>query len=342
MTFAISQFSPESTFLSAALAALTPLGPSEGSYTGYSIGSEIDPIRVTCSYISATNAPEEVTVEYDPHLYVATYFEYWDEIELTLYNPRESLTGKIVSCNQDFCKEIGGGLRGCAANTSCLYTEVYGDGSYSMGYFVEDVVHSNLDMNVNACGLNLQQFLFGELGVWLQLASAGRVKKMFAHCLDGVNGGGIFAIGHVVQPLVNTTPLVPGQQHPAMIFVLGVLYKYWIKRLHYNVNMTAVQVDHAFLNLTTDVYAIVNKKGVIIDSGTTLAYLPKAIYYPLVKQILSWQMDLKLKTLHDQYTCFDYSGSFPNLDDPGSSFDLTSMLNLPASFHYYSKVFFDD
>lgn len=44
-----------------------------------------------------------------------------------------------------------------------------------------------------------------------QLASSGRVKKMFAHCLDGVNGGGIFAIGHVVQPQVNTTPLVPDQ-----------------------------------------------------------------------------------------------------------------------------------
>lgn len=44
-----------------------------------------------------------------------------------------------------------------------------------------------------------------------QLASSGRVKKMFAHCLDGVNGGGIFAIGHVVQPLVNTTPLVSNQ-----------------------------------------------------------------------------------------------------------------------------------
>jgi hypothetical protein len=44
-----------------------------------------------------------------------------------------------------------------------------------------------------------------------QLASSGRVKKMFAHCLDGVNGGGIFAIGNVVQPKVNTTPLVPDQ-----------------------------------------------------------------------------------------------------------------------------------
>ena len=44
-----------------------------------------------------------------------------------------------------------------------------------------------------------------------QLASSGRVKKMFAHCLDGTNGGGIFAIGRVVQPKVNMTPLVPNQ-----------------------------------------------------------------------------------------------------------------------------------
>lgn len=49
------------------------------------------------------------------------------------------------------------------------------------------------------------------LSIISQLASSGKVKKMFAHCLDGVNGGGIFAIGHVVQPKVNMTPLVPNQ-----------------------------------------------------------------------------------------------------------------------------------
>lgn len=46
-----------------------------------------------------------------------------------------------------------------------------------------------------------------------QLASSGKVKKMFAHCLNGVNGGGIFAIGHVVQPKVNMTPLVIDQYY---------------------------------------------------------------------------------------------------------------------------------
>ncbi|CAK9141628.1 unnamed protein product [Ilex paraguariensis] len=124
-----------------------------------------------------------------------------------------------------------------------------------------------------------------------QLASSGKVKKMFAHCLDGANGGGIFAMGHVVQPKVNSTPLVPNQPH-------------------YNVNMTAVEVGLDFLHLPTDLFTAGDKKGTIIDSGTTLAYLPEVIYDPLVKKILDWQSDLKLHTLHDQYTCFEYSGRY--------------------------------
>lgn len=44
-----------------------------------------------------------------------------------------------------------------------------------------------------------------------QLASSGKVKRIFAHCLDNINGGGIFAIGEVVQPKVSTTSLVKQQ-----------------------------------------------------------------------------------------------------------------------------------
>jgi len=41
-----------------------------------------------------------------------------------------------------------------------------------------------------------------------QLASQGKVKRSFAHCLDNNNGGGIFAIGEVVSPKVKTTPML--------------------------------------------------------------------------------------------------------------------------------------
>lgn len=74
-----------------------------------------------------------------------------------------------------------------------------------------------------------------------QLASSGRVKKIFAHCLDGRNGGGIFAIGRVVQPKVNMTPLVPNQYVKIVLPFLAFLQSYaanaiitfsnWIKSL---------------------------------------------------------------------------------------------------------------
>lgn len=62
-------------------------------------------------------------------------------MELTLYDIKESLTGKLVSCDQDFCYAINGGPPSyCIANMSCSYTEIYADGSSSFGYFVRDIV----------------------------------------------------------------------------------------------------------------------------------------------------------------------------------------------------------
>lgn len=49
--------------------------------------------------------------------------------------------------------------------------------------------------------------------------------------------------------------------------------------------MTGVEVGYEFLNLTADVFAIGDKKGTIIDSGTTLAYLPEVIYKALIRKV---------------------------------------------------------
>ncbi|XP_027350639.1 aspartic proteinase-like protein 2 isoform X3 [Abrus precatorius] len=263
-------------------------------------------------------------------------------MDLTLYDIKESSSGKLVPCDQEFCKEINGGLlSGCTANISCPYLEIYGDGSSTAGYFVKDIVlydQVSGDLKTDSangsiifgCGARQsgdlsssnEEALDGILGfgkanssMISQLAASGKVKKMFAHCLNGVNGGGIFAIGHVVQPRVNMTPLLPDQPH-------------------YNVNMTAVQVGHTFLSLSTDVLAQGERKGTIIDSGTTLAYLPESIYEPLVYKIISQQPDLKVQTLHDEYTCFQYPES---VDDgfPAVTFYFANGLSLKVYPHDY-------
>lgn len=51
--------------------------------------------------------------------------------------------------------------------------------------------------------------------------------------------------------------------------------------------MTAVQVGQEFLNIPADLFQPGDRKGAIIDSGTTLAYLPEIIYEPLVKKVSS-------------------------------------------------------
>ncbi|KHN15578.1 Aspartic proteinase-like protein 2 [Glycine soja] len=263
-------------------------------------------------------------------------------MDLTLYDIKESSSGKLVPCDQEFCKEINGGLlTGCTANISCPYLEIYGDGSSTAGYFVKDIVlydQVSGDLKTDSangsivfgCGARQsgdlsssnEEALDGILGfgkanssMISQLASSGKVKKMFAHCLNGVNGGGIFAIGHVVQPKVNMTPLLPDQPH-------------------YSVNMTAVQVGHTFLSLSTDTSAQGDRKGTIIDSGTTLAYLPEGIYEPLVYKMISQHPDLKVQTLHDEYTCFQYSES---VDDgfPAVTFFFENGLSLKVYPHDY-------
>jgi len=267
-------------------------------------------------------------------------------IDLTLYNIEDSETGKLVPCNQEFCLEINGGpLTGCTANDSCPYLQIYEDGSSTAGIFVKDAVQyaqisgdlqttSSNGSIIFGCGARQSgdlgsshdEALDGILGfgksnssIISQLASSGQVKKIFAHCLDGVNGGGIFAIGHVVQPKVNMTPLVPNQPH-------------------YNVNMTSVQVGHIKLNISKEVFEAGDRKGTIIDSGTTLAYLPEMVYEPLVSKIISQQPDLKVQTIHDEYTCFQYSDS---VDDgfPPVIFNFENSLSLKVYPHEYLFLF---
>ena len=68
-------------------------------------------------------------------------FFLWHQMELTTYDLEQSTTGKLVSCDEQFCLEVNGGpLSGCTANMSCPYLQIYGDGSSTAGIFVKDYV----------------------------------------------------------------------------------------------------------------------------------------------------------------------------------------------------------
>ncbi|KAK3034146.1 hypothetical protein RJ639_033489, partial [Escallonia herrerae] len=262
-------------------------------------------------------------------------------IKLALYDVKGSSTGKPVTCEQDFCTSaFNAPSSDCKVGMLCEYSVTYGDGSSTAGYFVRDYVHLdsvNGDLKTTpmngsvAFGCGAKQS--GELGtsseavdgilgfgqanssMISQLASSRKVKKMFSHCLDGTNGGGIFAIGQVVQPKVQSTPLVQNEAH-------------------YNVVMKAIEVGGEVLQLETDIFDTGSRRGTIIDSGTTLAYLPDEVYNPLLVKVMARQPNLKTRTVENEFRCFAYSG---NVDDgfPVVTFHFEGSVSLAVYPHDY-------
>ncbi|KAJ4955108.1 hypothetical protein NE237_011891 [Protea cynaroides] len=261
-------------------------------------------------------------------------------VDLQLYDPDASSTAQRVTCGQEFCAVASDGtIPGCTSNLLCGYTVAYGDGSSTSGYYVNDVVQYNrVSGNLRTTTSNASVVFgcgdkqSGDLGssngaldgilgfgqsnssMISQLASSGLVKKMFTHCLGGANGGGIFAIGEVVQPKVKTTPLIQNQPH-------------------YNVNMESVEVGGTVLQLPTGTFDTGNQKGTIIDSGTTLAYLSDVIYEPMMKAIMAQHSNLTTET-KDQFSCFQYTDS---VDDgfPIVTFNFENSLALVVYPHDY-------
>ncbi|KAK7340377.1 hypothetical protein VNO77_21079 [Canavalia gladiata] len=270
-------------------------------------------------------------------------------MDLALYDPSESNTSKLVPCDDDFCTTMyDGPISGCNQDMSCPYSITYGDGSTTTGSYMKDYltfdkVNGNLHTVpgngtvIFGCGAkqsgtlskSSDESLDGIIGfgqsnssALSQLAASGKVKKIFSHCLDNIKGGGIFSIGEVVQPKFNTTSLVP-------------------RMAHYNVIMKDMEVGGDPIQLPTDIFDSSNGRGTIIDSGTTLAYLPASVYEQLVEKILAHQTDLKLYLVEEQFTCFRYTD---NLDKgfPVVKFHFEEGLTLTAYPHDYMFLFKDD
>ncbi|GKA18994.1 aspartic proteinase-like protein 2 [Tanacetum coccineum] len=232
-------------------------------------------------------------------------------VPLALYDPKGSSSAKTVGCNDGFCKstfDAPGKSDNCKVGMLCAYAVTYGDGSSTAGFFVNDIVRlaqvsgnrqtTSMWGNVTfGCGAkqsgelgSSEQALDGIVGfgqsktsMLSQLASEKKVKKMFSHCLDGNKGGGIFAIGEVVEPKVNTTPILDDHTH-------------------YNIELKSIDVNGDDLKLPTSLFDFLKKKGAVVDSGTTLAYFPD--------EIMAAQPDKKPFVVEKVFKCYKYSGKY--------------------------------
>lgn len=69
--------------------------------------------------------------------------QYVLQVDLTLYDMKASTTSDAVGCDDNFCSLYDGPLPGCKPGLQCLYSVLYGDGSSTTGYFVQDFVQYN-------------------------------------------------------------------------------------------------------------------------------------------------------------------------------------------------------
>ncbi|KAJ0741843.1 putative nepenthesin [Helianthus annuus] len=266
-------------------------------------------------------------------------------VPLTLFDPKDSSTAKPVGCDDPFCKAtFDGPPDDCKAGMLCAYSVTYGDGSSTSGFFVKDNVtlaqvsgdRQTTSMSGNVifgCGAkqtggltSSQQALDGILGfgqsnisLLTQLASAKVVKKTFSHCLDSSKGGGIFAIGEVVEPKIKTTPILDDQTH-------------------FNIALESIDVNGEAVKLPTSILDFGKKQAVVVDSGTTLAYFPDETYNQLMEKIMAAQPNNKPVTVQNMFKCYEYTG---NIDEgfPVINFHFENSLLLKVLPHqYFFKV----
>lgn len=211
----------------------------------------------------------------------------------------------------------------CSANSlQCPYSTLYGDGSSTNGYFVNDLFTFNQVPSGNSTATSGSATLtFGcgsnQTGTWAtdgligfgqaaisapsQLTEQGATVNIFAHCLQGDNkGSGSLVIGDIREPDVVYTPIVP-------------------KQSHYNVELHNVAVNGVNVSSPAS-FDLAATGGVIFDSGTTLTYLVQPAYRQFqmgVVEAAPVGPSIIPDSQGNTQTCFIYSNSieeyFPNL-----------------------------
>uniref|UniRef100_A0A0E0GZ85 Peptidase A1 domain-containing protein n=1 Tax=Oryza nivara TaxID=4536 RepID=A0A0E0GZ85_ORYNI len=231
--------------------------------------------------------------------------------KLTFYDPRSSVSSKEVKCDDTICTS----RPPCNMTLRCPYITGYADGGLTMGILFTDLLHYHqlygngqtqpTSTSVTfGCGLqqsgslnNSAVAIDGIIGfgnsnqtALSQLAAAGKTKKIFSHCLDSTNGGGIFAIGEVVEPKVKTTPIVKNNE------------------VYHLVNLKSINVAGTTLQLPANIFGTTKTKGTFIDSGSTLVYLPEIIYSELILAVFAKHPDITMGAMYN-FQCFHFLGS---------------------------------
>ncbi|KAL7158277.1 hypothetical protein ABFS83_02G131500 [Erythranthe nasuta] len=241
--------------------------------------------------------------------------------ELPLFDPKKSRTYKNIPCNTDSCKSFR--RSSCSNNNNttnnhCLYSEVYGDQSFTNGDLATDTLTlgssdgktTSFSNIIFGCGFR-NGGVFGGVESGIVGLGGGKVSLVrqlgqgrFSYCLvsmsDNESKSSKLNFGHnarVSGDGVVTTPLV--KKEPDTFYYL---------------TLEGISVGGQRLEFLNETYRA--DGNIVIDSGTTLTLFPVPFYNRFEDAVRSF---IKLKEIQDPQgaltLCYHSEGDIKNIPD---------------------------
>ncbi|KAH6793781.1 hypothetical protein C2S52_004258 [Perilla frutescens var. hirtella] len=227
---------------------------------------------------------------------------------LPIFAPKSSSTYRLVRCNTPQCNSFQG--TSCPTNPKkyCLYSETYGDGSFSAGALSTDTITLASAASGGAvsvprilfgCGFtNGDQFASGQSGI----VGLGGGKGSFVRQLGPLAQG---KFSYCLVPLSddsNSSKLNFGAS--GVVSGFGAVSTPLVRKLpetFYFLTLEGISVGSQRLEFYEPQPLLADSKqrvegNIIIDSGTTLTLLPPDLYAKVEKAMRS---RIKLKTIKD-------------------------------------------
>ncbi|KAA3473822.1 aspartic proteinase-like protein 2 [Gossypium australe] len=236
------------------------------------------------------------------------------------FQPELSSTYQPVKCNLD-CN--------CDKDRDqCIYERQYAEMSVTSGILAEDVISFG-----NLSELSPQRIVFGceteetgelyrqhadgiiglgrgDLSIVDQLVEKGVISDSFSLCYGGMDvGGGAMVLGGISAP-------------SDMIFS----YSDPVRSPYYNIDLKEMHVAGKKLDLDPSVFD--RKFGTVLDSGTTFAYFPEAVFEAFKDTIMKELNSLK-----------QISGAVPSYNDTCFSGISSDVSQLSKTFPTIELVF---
>ena len=217
-----------------------------------------------------------------------------------LFDPSYSSSYSRISCISNACSNLN--LRGCYSG-SCVYGVRYLDGSNTTGFLSSDKLTLSPETVFQGflfgCGVDNHGFrgvsgLFGlgQGSFSLNSQTASTVGNVFSYCLPlSPTSTGWLTLGRTsTSAAAFYTPLYRNPRAPSL----------------YYIDMYGISVGGIELPVSADVFRGV---GTIIDSGTTLTYLPVKAYSALSEAFQrAMRRYNRIQGFGSLDTCYDFSG----------------------------------